>query len=84
MMSVRLAGWAQDFDLDLDIMLDTIAGRTEWTTKFEHPLPEVLPPGSRWAESLPAALAWAATADHPEAQLKQMQLKRGCSLFPSA
>ena len=80
-MSLRPSGWSDKFDLD--IILDTINGRDDWQP-IARPLPEQLPPGVSWAETLPQALGWLAGHDDGARVLKGMQRKRSRSLFPSA
>lgn len=81
LMSLRPSGWSDKFDLD--IILDTINGRDDWQP-IARPLPEQLPPGVSWAETLPQALGWLAGHDDGARVLKGMQRKRSRSLFPSA
>ncbi|HSH62093.1 MAG TPA: hypothetical protein VK988_21085 [Acidimicrobiales bacterium] len=79
MADIQLYPWRRLFDLD--IILDTIDGRCDWT-QTSPPLPEQLPDGHSWAERLPEALAWSRTAVDAEDLLKEMQLRRSRSLFP--
>ena len=82
-MSLRPAGWSDRFDLD--IILDTINGRTDWQAQepFARPLPGQLPPGVAWAESVPQVLEWLDSHDDAAGLLKEMQQKRSRSLFPT-
>jgi hypothetical protein len=84
LMSLRPSGWSDKFDLD--IVLDTINGRDDWQAgePFARPLPEQLPPGVSWAETLPQALEWLSSHDDGARVLKRIQLKRSRSLFPGA
>jgi hypothetical protein len=50
-LHLRLSGWPQRFDLH--IVLDTIAGRTDWSSPLpKGALPEQLPPRASWEDSL--------------------------------
>ena len=80
MLHIGMPGWKRP--IDLDIILDTIAGRDNWSGPIPRPLPEQLPSGVAWKQALPKALAWLASVSDSEPVLKDMQRKRGRSLFP--
>ena len=81
LMHIQRPSWSRKFDLD--IILDTIGGREDWS-ESSRPLPEQLPPGVSWLAALPEVLVWLASGDDIEPVLAHMQLKRSRSLFPSA
>lgn len=79
-LELRLAGWKHCFGLD--IILDQINGREDWTPQSDA-LPELLPPGVSWSEVVPEALSWAEQTADAEALLDEKLRQRARSRFPS-
>jgi hypothetical protein len=80
MLNIALQGWKHP--VDLSIIVDTIAGRRDWSQPTTPTLADQLPPGTHWREAVPQALEWLASTSDAESLLHQMQLKRSRSLFP--
>jgi hypothetical protein len=78
LMSLRRPEWDRGFDLD--IILDTIDGREDWSVRFEE-LPAQLPPGVSWVEALPKVWAWLDRTPDAATLVERMQHRRAESLF---
>ena len=78
MMDIHPAGWKGS--VDLDIILDTIAGRKDWSDRLSGRLPQQLPLGVAWRDALPMALAWLASAHEAERSVRMTMRMRGRSL----
>ncbi|HEY3670788.1 MAG TPA: hypothetical protein VGN51_07635 [Acidimicrobiia bacterium] len=78
LMNLRRQEWRDGFDLD--IILDTINGRDDWTCSFDE-LPIQLPPGVSWVEALRRAWEWLDRTSDPAPVLKAMQHRRAESMF---
>ena len=80
LMHLRLPEWSKAFDLD--IILDTIDGRDDWSAPIKG-FPVQLPPGVSWRSALPRVWTWIAGTSEVESTLKDTQRRRARSLFPS-
>ena len=81
MVSLRLVNW-NDW-IDLGLVVDAKNGRTEWDEPSGNPYENnQLPIGVNWAETLPDAVEWIATAENAELKLDELTAERFRQRFP--
>jgi hypothetical protein len=79
MADLKLPGWPRM--CDLDSVLEAATGSAPWEADDYEDLPVQLPPGVRWREAIPRAIAWALGNPGAAAEVKRAQSARGRRLF---